>query len=142
MAATADASPGLADVVAAHRLIEDLFPARPWCYWRELLFGGTAAWAAILLAILSDTPVEMALYGTFATLLWYRSAAMVHELTHQRHDEIPGFHRAWNVVVGIAWLLPSVMYEGVHSSHHKKTSYGTANDPEYLPLAGDRKSVV
>ena len=136
MTATPDASPGPADVVAAHRLIEDLFPARPWRYWRELLFGGTAAWAAILIAILSDSPVLAAIGGAFAVLLWYRCAAMVHELTHQRNSGIPGFHRAWNVVVGIAWLLPSVMYEGVHSSHHKKTSYGTANDPEYLPLAG------
>ena len=98
--------------------------------------GGTAAWAAILVAILSDTHAEMAIYGTFAVLLWYRCAAMVHELTHQRNSGIPGFHRAWNLAIGVAWLLPSVMYEGVHSSHHKKTSYGTANDPEYLPLAG------
>ena len=27
------------------------------------------------------------------------------------------------------------MYEGVHNQHHAKTYYGTANDPEYLPLA-------
>src|SRR5206468_13111025 len=27
------------------------------------------------------------------------------------------------------------MYEGVHNQHHAKTYYGTADDPEYLPLA-------
>ena len=32
-------------------------------------------------------------------------------------------------------LVPSFMYEGVHNQHHAKTYYGTANDPEYLPLA-------
>ena len=46
---------------------------------------------------------------------------MVHELTHRRRDEIPGFHLAWNLVIGVAWLLPSVMYEGAHNDHHKRT---------------------
>src|SRR3546814_20184594 len=32
-------------------------------------------------------------------------------------------------------LTPSFMYEGVHNLHHAKTRYGTADDPEYLPLA-------
>jgi fatty acid desaturase len=32
-------------------------------------------------------------------------------------------------------LVPSFMYEGVHSLHHARTRYGTAEDPEYLPLA-------
>jgi len=27
------------------------------------------------------------------------------------------------------------MYEGVHNLHHARTRYGTAEDPEYLPLA-------
>lgn len=32
-------------------------------------------------------------------------------------------------------LTPSFMYEGVHTLHHARTRYGTAEDPEYLPLA-------
>jgi fatty acid desaturase len=39
------------------------------------------------------------------------------------------------MIVGIPFLVPSFMYEGVHNQHHAKTYYGTANDPEYLPLA-------
>src|SRR3546814_13319074 len=30
---------------------------------------------------------------------------------------------------------PAFMYEGVQNLHHAKTRYGTADDPEYLPLA-------
>ena len=41
----------------------------------------------------------------------------------------------WNLIVGIPLLVPSFMYEGVHNQHHAKRYYGTANDPEYLPLA-------
>lgn len=136
MTAESDASPGPTDVIAAHRLIKDLFAPRPGCYWRELICTGSAAWAALLTVILADSPGIMAGAGVLAALLWYRIAAMVHELTHQGPREIPGFHRAWNLAIGIAWLLPSVMYEGAHTGHHKKTTYGTAADPEYLPLAG------
>ncbi len=142
MTATPDAAPGPADVVAAHRLIKDLFSPRPWCYWRELFLSGSAAWAALLVAILSESPALMTAAGSLAVLFWYRNAAMIHELTHQGTTAIPGFHRAWNLVIGLAWMLPSVMYEGVHNGHHKKTTYGTANDPEYLPLAGKPWAIV
>lgn len=130
------AAPAFADVVAAHRLVKDLFTPRPWAYWRELLVTGSLAWAALLTLIAADDPRIMAVAGVAAVLLWYRGVAMMHELTHQRHDQVPGFNLAWNLVFGVPWLLPSVMYEGVHADHHKKTTYGTANDPEYLPLAG------
>jgi len=32
-------------------------------------------------------------------------------------------------------MLPSFMYEGIHTIHHTRTRYGTVEDPEYLPLA-------
>jgi len=136
------AASGPADVVAAYRLIKDLFPPRPVSFWRELLLSGGAAWASILVLISIDLPWVMAAAGLLAVTFWYRSAAMIHELTHHRHEQIPGFTTAWNLGIGVAWLLPSVMYEGVHNDHHKKTTYGTANDPEYLPLAGKPWAIV
>jgi fatty acid desaturase len=143
MSAPSDAAAhGPADVVAAHRLVKDLFAPRAWCYWREVIFTGIGAWASLLGLILSDSPWVMAACGILAVVLWYRGLAMIHELTHQRHYEIPGFHLAWNLVFGVPWLLPSVMYEGVHTNHHKKTTYGTAEDPEYLPLAGKPWAIV
>jgi fatty acid desaturase len=129
--------PGPADVVAAHRLVQDLFAPNPWLYWRELAVTGTLAWAALLVAASVTDPLAVPLTAAaLAGLLWYRAVAMIHELTHQRCHEIRGFHLAWNLVVGVPWLLPSIMYEGVHTGHHKKTTYGTAADPEYLPFAG------
>jgi fatty acid desaturase len=136
MTAPPEASPGPADVVTAHRLIQDLFKPRPGRYWSELAISGGAAWTAILLTIFSSSFWVAAAAGLFAAILWYRIAAMIHELTHQRRAELPGFNVAWNLAIGIPWLLPSVLYEGVHNNHHKKTTYGTRNDPEYLPLAG------
>ena len=59
----------------------------------------------------------------------------IHELTHLKPRAVPGFRLVWNLIVGIPLLVPSFMYEGVHNQHHAKPYYGTANDPEYLPLA-------
>jgi fatty acid desaturase len=56
-------------------------------------------------------------------------------MTHIKQGAVPGFRLAWNALVGVPLLVPSFMYEGVHNQHHAKTYYGTANDPEYLPLA-------
>lgn len=125
-----------ADVRAAYALVADLFAPDRRRYWGELAVTGAAAWAAILTAATAGHPAVAGATWVAAVALWYRAAAMVHELTHQRPAKLPGFHLAWNLVVGVVWLLPSVMYEGVHAGHHKRSTYGTAADPEYLPFAG------
>ena len=57
MTATPHASPGPADVVAAHRLIKDLLAPRPWCYWRELLLSlKQRGLSGVSLAISDDYP--------------------------------------------------------------------------------------
>lgn len=132
---------GPADVVAAYRLVRDLFTPSPRAYWLELALTGSAAWAAILAACAAESPVVAGVALALAVPLWYRALTMMHELTHQRPEELPGFHLAWNLAVGVAWFLPSILYEGVHAGHHKKTTYGTAEDPEYLPLDGRRGAV-
>jgi fatty acid desaturase len=35
--------------------------------------------------------------------------------------------------------MPSFVYVGVHQNHHKISTYGTAQDPEYLPFAGSSR---
>lgn len=135
-------TPPLTEVVAAHRLVKDLFRPIPWRYWCELIVFCGSAWAALLLAVAAPSPVVAVIAGVLAVALWYRATMMLHELTHQNRAEIPGFHLAWNLVIGVGFLLPSIMYEGVHNGHHKKTTYGTAADPEYLPLAGRPWPVV
>src|SRR5205085_1793639 len=73
--------------------------------------------------------------GAVAVLALYRAGSFIHELTHIKKGAVKGFRFARNLIVGVPLLVPSFMYEGVHNQHHAKTYYGTANDPEYLPLA-------
>ena len=83
---------------------------------------------------LRSTPLAL-LSAVVAVLALYRAGSFIHELTHIKKNAVKGFRFAWNCIVGVPLLVPSFLYEGVHNQHHAKTYYGTANDPEYLPLA-------
>jgi fatty acid desaturase len=55
---------------------------------------------------------------------------------------LPGFETAWNLLFGVPLLLPSFTYIGVHQSHHNLSTYGTKDDPEYLPFAQSRRLIL
>jgi fatty acid desaturase len=119
---------------AATTLTRDIGEARPGIYWPDMLFSAALGYAALAGAILLDNPWAAVLSGVVAALALYRALLFIHELTHIHRDALPGFRFAWNLLVGIPMLTPSFMYEHVHTLHHARTRYGTAEDPEYLPL--------
>lgn len=109
--------------------------ANPRIYWPDFLISTMLGYAGLAGAILLDAPALVVLSGLVAMLALYRAASFIHELTHIRRGALPGFRFAWNLLIGVLLMIPSFMYEGVHTLHHARTRYGTANDPEYLPLA-------
>ena len=120
---------------AARDLTKGLGDARPGIYWPDMLVSAGIGYAGIAVAIFSRAwPVQI-IAGLVAALALYRALMFIHELTHIHRDALPGFRTGWNLLVGIPLLTPSFMYEGVHTIHHKRTQYGTPEDPEYLPLA-------
>jgi fatty acid desaturase len=120
---------------AAADLTRDLNIARPATYWADLFASALLGYAALFAVIASgSTPFGIAA-GMVAVLALYRAGSFIHELTHIKPRAVPGFRLVWNLIIGIPLLIPSFMYEGVHNQHHAKTYYGTAEDPEYLPLA-------
>jgi len=120
---------------AAAELTRDISTARPGIYWPDMLISAALGYAALAGAILLDNTLLAVLSGVVASLALYRALLFIHELTHIHRNALPGFRLAWNLLVGIPVLTPSFMYEGVHTLHHARTRYGTADDPEYLPLA-------
>jgi fatty acid desaturase len=120
---------------AAVELTRDLQEARPGIYWPDMLVSAAIGYAGVAGSILAPQPLVAGLCGLVAALALYRALLFIHELTHIHRDALPGFRLAWNVLVGIPVLMPSLMYENVHTLHHARTRYGTAEDPEYLPLA-------
>ena len=120
---------------AAADLTRDLNVARPAIYWADLIGSAVLGYAGLFAAMLVySTPLAL-LSGLVAVLALYRAGSFIHELTHVKPNAVPGFRLVWNLIIGVPLMVPSFMYEGVHNQHHAKRYYGTAMDPEYLPLA-------
>ena len=120
---------------AAASLTRDLNAPRPGIYWADLLGSALLGYGALAGAILAGSTAFAIVAGLIAVLALYRAGSFIHEITHLKPNAVPGFYWAWNALIGVPLLIPSFMYEGVHNQHHAKTYYGTAEDPEYLPLA-------
>ena len=126
-------------------LTRDLVTARPGIYWTDCLASAALGYGALAVAIVAGQPWLVVIAGLVAALALYRATLFIHELTHIRQGALPGFRFVWNLLVGIPLLMPSFLYEGVHTQHHAKTRYGTIDDPEsvsYTHLTLPTKRIV
>lgn len=133
-----DVAPGTDDaqmIREAARLTRDLVSPRAAIYWADFAASALLGYAALALAMLAASPWLIGTGVVIAVLALYRAGSFIHELTHLKPGAVPGFRSGWNLLVGVPLMVPSFMYEGVHNLHHARTRYGTADDPEYLPLA-------
>jgi fatty acid desaturase len=119
---------------AAVELTRDISAARAGIYWPDMLISAAVGYASLAGAILLSGWQAWAC-GVLAVFTLYRALLFIHELTHIHKTALPGFRLVWNALIGVPMLMPSFMYEGVHTLHHARTRYGTAEDPEYMPLA-------
>jgi len=119
----------------AAELTRDLQRPDPRIYWCDFLGSAALGYAALGGAIMAHRAAVAVPCGVVAVLALYRATLFIHEITHLNPARLPGFRVAWNLLLGIPTMLPSFMYEGIHTIHHSRTRYGTAGDPEYLPLA-------
>jgi fatty acid desaturase len=123
----------------ARRLVSDLHAPRPGVYWVDFLTSAMLGWAGLIVAVraASFSPLMIAA-AAVAVFAFYRALCFMHEITHVRSAALPGFEPMWNALVGLPLLIPSTVYVGVHQDHHKLSTYGTPDDPEYLPFARSR----
>src|SRR2546430_5904123 len=110
------------------------FKPDPRIYWTDMLLSAATGWTAFVLSVRATTPWGRGALLIVAAFALYRAVLFIHELTHLAVHELPAFRGAWNALVGIPLLLPSFLYEGVHTDHHRQRSYGTPADPEYVPF--------
>ncbi len=118
----------------AHGLTADLTAPDRRIYWLDLALTATAAWGGLWIAATAGHPGIVIAAGLVGLLAIYRGLSFIHEISHLRPKDVPGFRLGWNLLVGVPLMTPSMMYEGVHNLHHAKHRFGTAKDPEYLPL--------
>lgn len=118
------------------RRVRDLLVPKPWLYWTDFLFHIVLTWIAFAVTVQAATwsalQVLAYLVSVFAL---YRSVIFMHELAHLKRGSFGTFRWVWNLLCGLPTLLPSYVYSGVHTHHHRKNVYGTAEDGEYYPFA-------
>ena len=112
------------------------FEASRTIYWGDLLVSASVGWSALVIGARAPfgslLHVIATLVAVFALL---RAALFIHEISHLKRGQIPGFELVWNLIVGIPLMIPSLMYVGSHKDHHKRMGFGTNDDPEYAQIA-------
>lgn len=128
----------------AKELVRDLQQPKAWIYWTDFLTTILAGHALFALNVNShlwstDMPAPIAIAvkaALFAAsiLLYLRAAMFTHELVHLPKQGWTAFRIAWNLLCGIPFLIPSFTYYP-HIDHHRRKSYATEDDGEYLNLS-------
>ena len=127
----------------AQGLVKDLGKPDARIYWTDFLItilAGHTMFHLVLYAnrwIDTDSsaywPARVLLFAG-AAICYMRAAMFTHELVHLPRNEFTGFRIAWNLLCGIPFLIPSFTYYP-HVDHHRRKSYGTEHDGEYLNLS-------
>jgi fatty acid desaturase len=132
-----------AEASHARELVRNLHQARARIYWTDFGVTAVTGWGFFLAACFQPVvSMRMALYLAVAAAALYRGLCFVHEISHLGPNAVRGFEPAWNAVFGYPLLMPSFVYCGVHQIHHKLSTYGTREDPEYLSFARSSRMTV
>ena len=116
------------------------FKASPSIYWADLLTSAAIGWVSFAAGVMTSGWPRV-LWLAVAVFALYHAVLFIHEITHRVQRDVPGFTFVWNTLVGVPLLVPSFVYENVHTDHHRQRSYGTLADPEYVPF-GRRSPAV
>lgn len=104
-------------------------------YWTDFLASALAAWGLSAIYFLAPpwSLPQIAAYA-LAIVLFFRAGTFIHEIVHLPRGQMVWFGRAWNLLIGIPFLMPWILYRN-HADHHSARYFGTPDDGEYLPLA-------
>jgi fatty acid desaturase len=134
----------------AKELVRDLHQPLPWIFWTDFLASITLGHACFALNVNADrwlsgppawTWTIQGLLFVGAVLLFLRSAMFTHELVHLPKQGWNAFRVVWNLLCGFPFLIPSFTYYP-HIDHHRRKSYGTDEDGEYLNLSHQPPSAI
>jgi fatty acid desaturase len=105
-------------------------------HWSDLLASAFVGWLAFVISASAAFGSPLHVIATsIAVFALLRAAQFIHELSHLKRGQIPGFELVWNLIVGIPLMMPSLMYVGSHLDHHEPMGFGTSKDPEYAQIA-------
>ena len=115
----------------------------PFIYWADFLFHIMLGWCSFYFCCNADffSPIQWVFF--FVSIFsFYRAAIFIHEIAHLRKGTFSLFRVAWNLLCGFPLMIPSFLYQGVHSDHHNIKLYGTKGDGEYYPFVHKGRSQI
>ena len=127
----------------AKELVKDLHAPSAKIFWVDFLATIIVGHACFALNVNStqwlnaSLPVEIVTKGLLlvaSVLLFLRAAMFTHELVHLPREGWTSFRVVWNILCGIPLMIPSFTYYP-HIDHHRRKTYGTDEDGEYLNLS-------
>ncbi|MFH7812447.1 MULTISPECIES: fatty acid desaturase family protein [Acetobacter] len=119
----------------AYSLTKDLQNPKVTLFWSDFFLSAIIGYFFLFVSMKNSNYYIESGSVCITIFSLYRAISFIHEIAHIKVGYLKGFKLAYNIFIGIPLLLPSFLYERVHSLHHMKTRYGTDKDPEYLPFA-------
>ena len=80
----------------AHSLTADLTTPDRAIYWLDLVLTAAAAWGGLALAATTHGLATGLVAGLVGLLALYRGLSFIHEISHLRPKDVPGFRLGWN----------------------------------------------
>lgn len=122
----------------ARALVAHLMKRNPVIYWFDLLLNLILGWGGFYLVVVTPAFSALNIVAFIVSAFsLYRAAIFVHEIVHFKKGTLKFFVAFWNLTAGMPLLIPSFTYYGVHNDHHKRDTYGTTEDGEYLPFGAE-----
>lgn len=122
----------------ARTLVAHLMKPKPYIYWADLLLNLLLGWGGFFVVILTPTFSALNIIAfIISAFSLYRVAIFIHEIVHVKKNTFRVFIAFWNLTAGFPLLIPSFTYFGVHNDHHRRDTYGTTEDGEYLPFGAE-----
>ena len=127
----------------AKELVKDLQQPVAWIFWTDFLLTILAGHACFSINANAYKFMDLSSPWVWAlmsclfianVLLFLRAAMFTHELVHLPKEGWNSFRIVWNILCGIPFMIPSFTYYP-HIDHHRRKSYGTEEDGEYLNLS-------
>lgn len=122
----------------ARTLVAHLMKRNPLIHWADLLLNLFLGWGCFYLVMIT-APFSLPNIAAFIVSAFslYRVAIFIHEIVHMKKGTFRVFIAFWNLTAGFPLLIPSFTYHGVHNDHHRRDTYGTTEDGEYLPFGAE-----
>ncbi len=121
------------DLNRIKQMVQPFTELNPLRFWIDMLSSALLGWGFFFFAVFRDAgSLSQILALIPAAFLLYRGQIFIHEIVHFR-GRMRGFETAYNWILGYPNNFPSYIYYP-HAFHHGRSTFGTEQDPEYLPM--------